>query len=244
MDDNPPSELDTLKSKWEVLAPSDFMDLWYRQAYTCTSYAGTSAWIQKMMHRSLERSHSEDASFSSTLEVGAGEGEHLSFVKHKFQNYIMTDIREVSSRLYDSRGKTGTSWARENVESLSYEDNSFDRVLHMCLLHHLSNPEQALLEIRRVLKSGGIADLFLSADPGFLFRLARNLGPYRQAKKMGLGAQKRLADARDHANSASSLMGLIKHVYRYDQIKIRGYPTFFPALDFSTWFTFRITKHQ
>ena len=49
-----------------------------------------------------------------------------------------------------------------NVDRLPFPDATFDVVLISDALHHLSCPEQALHEVRRVLKKDG---LFLLVDP-------------------------------------------------------------------------------
>jgi ubiquinone/menaquinone biosynthesis C-methylase UbiE len=43
-----------------------------------------------------------------------------------------------------------------NAEKLDLiADNAYDRLTATCLIAHLANPEQALVEWRRVVKSGG-----------------------------------------------------------------------------------------
>jgi ubiquinone/menaquinone biosynthesis C-methylase UbiE len=44
-----------------------------------------------------------------------------------------------------------------NAESLSFKDNDFDVIVTMSTFEHISNPDKALSEIRRVLKPGGCA---------------------------------------------------------------------------------------
>jgi len=57
----------------------------------------------------------------------------------------------------EKRGLTNVSFEQGNVYQLRFDSASFDAVLAHTLLYHLSDPLRALKEIRRVLKSGGIA---------------------------------------------------------------------------------------
>jgi hypothetical protein len=98
------------------------------------------------------------------------------------------------------------------------------------------------MELRRVLKQNGSADLFVSSDPGFLFRLGRYLGPVREAKKMNLDGVKRLLDARDHRNHVAGLTRLIRHVFRDDDLKEQSYPFPFMSWNLSFWKVFHIIK--
>lgn len=46
--------------------------------------------------------------------------------------------------------------SEQDIENLTYEDDSFDIVLHSETLEHVSNPGRAMQECRRVLKPGGL----------------------------------------------------------------------------------------
>ena len=93
-----------------------------------------------------------------------------------------------------------------------------------------------------MLKPGGSADIFLSSDPGFLFRFGRYMGPVREAKKLGLDGVKRLVDARDHRNHVAGLTRLIRHVYRNDTICEKSYPVRYMSWNLSFWKIFHIIK--
>jgi ubiquinone/menaquinone biosynthesis C-methylase UbiE len=195
------------------------------------------------MHRSLERNYTKLVSFDNVLELGGNKGEHLPFVRHSYKNYVLTDIFDtLDANSKQELKKPGVSFQVENAQSLTFESESFNRVLNTCLLHHVADPESALLEIRRVLRAGGVADIFLSADPGLLFRFARFIGPRHRARKKGIEELKTLMDARDHVNHAGGLRRLIRHVFRFDSLNERTYPIQGLTWNSSLWHTFRITK--
>lgn len=232
-----------LPNDWVDLSPIDYVNKWYDEHYAYISYCNTAGLGQQFMHQSIESSRDESCHFNRVLEIGANRGEHLEFVRHTFCEYFSTDIKSVDqSAQLPTETRAGIVYKQEDASKLSFPDSYFDRVLSSCVLHHVQNAESTLIELRRVLKTCGKADLFLSCDPGFLFRLGRYLGPVREAKKSGLDGVKRLLDARDHQNHVAGLTRLIRHVFRDDEIIERSYPIPFMSWNFSFWKIFKITK--
>lgn len=231
-----------LPEDWVDLPPSEFVARWYGEHYQCCTYCNAAGFSQKFMHRSIERNRGAELHFGRVLEIGANQGEHLQYVRHTFDSYLLTDIRRCTGLPGRSDLHDRISFLQEDATSLSFADDTFDRVLCSCVLHHVSDPESAISELRRVLKSGGCADLFVSSDPGFLFRVGRYLGPVREAKQLGLDGVKRLVDARDHRNHVASLIRLIRHVFRNDTIIELSHPVRYLSWNLSFWRTFHITK--
>ena len=162
------------------------------------------------------------ASFKKVLEVGSGNGEHLDFVQHWFDEYVMLDLRrtELNSKWStDSRIKT----VEGNAESLPFETGEFDRVISTCLLHHVEKPELVLSEIERVLSHDGTATIFLSCDPGLAVRTLRKLTVARSAKKKGFEGYN-LMISRDHRNHFGSLLEMAKFVFGKRNFKVKYYP--------------------
>jgi|SRR2546426_1959318 len=63
------------------------------------------------------------------------------------------------------RGVSNISFQQGNVASLEFENGTFDAVFVHALLYHLSDPREALREVYRVLKPGGVVGL-RDADRG------------------------------------------------------------------------------
>lgn len=225
---------------WTDLGRDDFLGRWYAEHYTNNAYSGAQGLLQRWMHRSIEPG--KDQHYSQILELGADVGQHLPYVRHPFDQYIATDSRQVVSERYSDQRGGVVSFQIEDAHHLSFQDQQFDRVLCGCVLHHLFDPETAMMEIRRVLKIGGRADLFVSSDPGLMFRFARKIGPYRTAKKNGLGKVKQLVDARDHVGHALGILRLAKFVFREDDLKIETYPIPNLGWNLSLWSVVRVRR--
>jgi ubiquinone/menaquinone biosynthesis C-methylase UbiE len=230
-----------MNEELENLSAAQLTDWWYKNKYQF-AYKGLAGMGHRLFHNQLERGHSAKH-FEKVLEVGANLGQHLDFVKHSFGEYILSDVRAYDENIKaDITGKFGANkltFSQEDVSNLSFADNYFDRVVVTCVLPHLSDPETALLEIRRIIKNNGVADIYLGHDPGLIFDFVKQLGPIRVQKKDGFGDLKTLVDAREHTASGRSIMRLLRHVFRYDFLSQTWFP--FPKnYHLSLWSTFRV----
>jgi phosphatidylethanolamine/phosphatidyl-N-methylethanolamine N-methyltransferase len=177
-------------------------------------------------HESMEKPFS-GKHFSRVLEVGGGIGEHLDFILHDFDEYLLTDVKLPilgSKFAIDPRVVCQV----ENAEYLTFPDNSFDRVISTCLLHHVYEPEKVFEEILRVLKIDGVATIFLPCDPGLLVRLLRNLTTAKNAKKSGFKGYN-LMISREHRNHFMSLLHMAKYVFREKKLRVRYFPFRIPS---------------
>lgn len=84
------------------------------------------------------------------LEVGAGSGKLQDIV----EDYTGLDISSTAKRFFHKRFVVGSA------TSMPFPDNEFDAIWTINVLEHVPKPEEALSEMRRVLKNGGL--LYLS----------------------------------------------------------------------------------
>jgi phosphatidylethanolamine/phosphatidyl-N-methylethanolamine N-methyltransferase len=190
----------------------------------------------KFSHRALEKGLPPLPSDASILEVGGNLGEHFEFVTHSYSRYVISDYRKVDPPFINAR----VSFEVENVETLSYSDNSFDRVLMGCLLHHVDQPEIALRQIRRVVKGDGLVSITLPCDPGMLYRVGKKVGPYRALRKRDPSYRPEYFHYRQHRNHFPGLRSLIFETFREDQIKEKAFPFMLKSWNLNLFTIFQI----
>ena len=226
---------------WLEMPPDKFLQRWYAEQYSTNAYGSAAGWVQRKMHASLEKGIGAGDTYAQVLELGGNVGEHVPFVLHGYSEYVLTDlVNNLSSQQTQDLAAQNVNFCVADVQALPFKDQSFDRTVMTCVLHHLRDPETALNEMRRVTRHGGQIDLFLSSDPGAIFRFARWVGPYRSAHTSGLGRVKRLVDARDHVGHAGGLIRMIDHAFRLDEVATRTWPLPGMTWNSSLWRTYRI----
>lgn len=214
-------------------------DVFYSQYYEQILGSGIVGASQARTHRVLERRLSEGQHFPRVLELGAGSGEHFPFVKHTFDEYIETDIRDMhrDPDLLDERHQ----YVVADAEALQFPDQSFDRVIATCLLLHLKEPEVALKEWRRVTREGGLLNLLVPCDPGMMIRATRSVLTMPAVRRTSFEGYK-LFNARDHRNHVASIDQLVRYVFRDDEIQTYRYPLRLPSWNFNVFFAYSIRK--
>lgn len=201
--------------------------------------SGLLSVLWKYPHKLLESRHSSNAGLE-ILEIGAGEGEHIGFVKQDFMKYVMSDIdHERLGRSEKTNSDSRVSFETADATKLPFSDNQFDRTIATCLLIHLTEPEQALIEWRRVTKTGGVVDVYLPCEPGLMLRIFRMITTKRKAERSGFTGYN-LFMARDHLTSTHRLLELISYIYRNDQISFKYRPFVFRSWYFNLFVTVRI----
>lgn len=103
------------------------------------------------------------------------------------------------------------------------DDEEFDLIISPCILAHLTNPEKALNEMRRVIRKPGQIVIALPCDPGIMNRIIKFCVTFPKMKKLGI-LNPKLEYARDHRNSVDNLIVLIRHVFAHDKLNFCFYP--------------------
>jgi ubiquinone/menaquinone biosynthesis C-methylase UbiE len=210
---------------------------WEYGEYNQIMYSGVQSRVVLGWHKAMEKPFSDDCYFPRTLEVGAGEGQHFPFVKHAFDDYVMVDRR------YPSSGLLNSSKVRVvigDAHRLPCAEESIDRLISTCVLHHLDSPESALNDWRRAVRVGGQLTIFLSTDPGLVTRLGRKLTTGRKARKLRIDWD--LTMAREHRNHVGALVVQLRHVFRNDKVSYLGLPFPWRTWNLNHGLIFRITK--
>lgn len=218
-------------------------DSYYKNNYEKILNAGAVGLVSKIVHKSMEFGF-KSKNFENVLELGAGNGQHFDHVKHKFKNYLETDIRfeNLPKREFENRSDSfKVSGMRLNAEDLSiFSDNSFDRIIVSCLIVHLQNPEMALLEWKRVCKPGGVITIYLPCEPGVFLRGLRYLTTVQKARKLGVNHLD--FHYREHITFFVRIWTLLKSVFDDSVIERRFYPFHIPSWNLNLWAIIQITK--
>lgn len=212
---------------------SRFSDVYDESNY----HGGLQGRVMRAGHELTEAAFGPERTFARVLEVGAGTGAHFPFVRHRFDEYRITDLDpkaiEVARQVIDKSGRSASvSFAAHGATDLPYEDKSFDRLIATHVLEHLYEPHRVLREWRRVVRPGGVVTVLLPTDPGIAWRVGRMLGPRRNAEKMGVAYD--YVMAREHVNPLNNLISFLRHDFRERQE--RWWPTRVPSMDLNLFF--------
>lgn len=127
------------------------------------------------------------------LEAGTGKGHFAVALARLGYRLVSFDLSEEQLQVAgENLASQGLSdWVelrKENGESLSFPDASFDVVFSVNMVHHLENPFRVLQELTRVLKPGGklvISD-FSPQGLAMMAEVHRKEGNEHQVAPVGL----------------------------------------------------------
>jgi ubiquinone/menaquinone biosynthesis C-methylase UbiE len=216
-------------------SPSVFYSRFYNSVIFGKGFGPRS--IRKT-HQQIEGNYAKNFS-EKVLEIGGGGGEHLDFIQHGFNEYFLTDIKMpvINGTWKDD---VRINCRVENAERLTFKDESFDRVISTCLLHHVEQPKKVFEEILRVLKPKGVATIFMPCDPGLAVRILRALTTARSAKKNGFKGYN-LMISREHRNHVGSLRQRARFVFRNRKLNVGYFPLYTPSWNLNGYLIIHIS---
>lgn len=92
---------------------------------------------------------------SKVLDVGCGNGKNMTYIKNKSINVIGVDFSE---KLLEICEKKLLNVVKADVRNLPFDDDTFDYVISIAVIHHLSTEkyrQKSINEMLRVCKSNG-----------------------------------------------------------------------------------------
>jgi ubiquinone/menaquinone biosynthesis C-methylase UbiE len=116
--------------------------------------ARRAAVLYHVRERIQEFADRNNLSKAHVLEIGSGEGSLQDIVS----DYTGLDISATARSNYHKR------FVQADARAMPFPDGEFDAAWSIWVLEHVPNPEQALREMRRVLKPNGL----LYLDPAWL----------------------------------------------------------------------------
>lgn len=185
-------KIETMLSKWPKIFPelsaeqkeisNDFMKYWHGVLSLTWSYRP----IENFNHGYVVK-HSKKLDFKTSLEIGAGLGEHLHY---ESLSPVQTDhyhALELRQNMLDALHKNHPSIKAtlgDCQEHLPFDDGYFDRIIAIHVLEHLKNLPAALKELHRVChKSKGRFFVVIPCEGGFIYSIARKISAQRIFEK-------------------------------------------------------------
>jgi len=176
-------------SKWPKILPpltaeqrklsDDFMKLWHE---VLPQRFGI---VEKFNHNFPVRHSHPD--FRTTLEIGAGLGEHLHYEKltpEQEQGYHCNEFRENMAAEIRRRFPRVKTVVGDCQQRLEFADGFFDRVIAVHVLEHLPNLPACLREAYRLLdKQRGQLLIVIPTEGSPAYSLARKISAERVYKK-------------------------------------------------------------
>jgi phosphatidylethanolamine/phosphatidyl-N-methylethanolamine N-methyltransferase len=215
---------------------ADYLRRWTGIIERCDYVEGLAGYFLVKSHKWSERHFGPETHFGRVLEVGAGTGIHIRFVRHSFDEYRITDLnppaldRIVAQVVNGAKGRIVVS--KEDATSLSFPDGHFDRVIAAHVLEHLYRPHEVLREWARVTKPGGVVTLILPCDPGVVYRLGRHAFARRNLIKEGIDYDYWMA--REHVNPLNALIAFVR--FYFQDVREEWQPLRIPSMDLNLFY--------
>ena len=199
--------------KWPKLLPAltadqqrisdDFMQRWHEEL----AGRGRYGLIEKFNHEFPVR-HS-DPGFKTTLEIGAGLGEHLRYevlTPEQEANYYANDFREnMAAEIRRAHPRVQTVIG-DCQQPFAFPDGYFDRIIAVHVLEHLPNLPAALHEAYRLLnRRTGQLLVVIPCEGSPAYTLARKLSAERVYRRL-YGGDYSWFYRREHINLADEVI--------------------------------------
>ena len=149
------------------------------------------------------------------LDVGAGTG----YLQDVVPNYVGLDI-SASARRYFHK-----PFVEASATDMPFRDNEFDALWSIWVLEHVPKPEQALEEIRRVVKNGGVLFLKPAWECPWWLAQGYQVRPYSDFGAIGKIKKASLAIVASPYYRGASLIPI--RYLRHIQARWSGKPTRF-----------------
>ena len=134
----------------QIIISNDFLEYWHNVLPTSYNI------VENFNHFYPVRTISKE--FITTLEVGAGLGEHLRYEnlsEHQTLNYTALELRSnMADKISEKHPGVRTLVGDIQAENL-LPTKHFDRVLAIHVLEHLPDLPKALAEMHRCIKNSG-----------------------------------------------------------------------------------------
>ncbi|MCB9062456.1 MAG: class I SAM-dependent methyltransferase [Halobacteriovoraceae bacterium] len=169
----------------------------------------------------------KNQSFSNkikTLEIGAGLGAHIEYENLENQDYFTLELRKEMSAELGKRFPKVTPVVGDIQQRTNFADHSFDRIVAIHVLEHLTNLPKALIEMKRLLKPDGFCDFVLPCEGSLAYNIARKISAQRLFERKYKTSYKWFIE-REHVSNLDEILFELKNVgFDYKWIKFFPFP--------------------
>jgi SAM-dependent methyltransferase len=160
-----------------------------------------------------------------TLEVGAGNGDHLAYENLENQEYWANDRRDSQTSLIRSRFPNVKTINSDCQEGFDVPDGYFDRIIANNVLEHLPNLPKAVEHLERLLSDKGQLGVALPCDPGLAYRVGKYLTTERAFKKRYKQSYSWFVES-EHINAPEEVLHVLRKHFKI--VHRTYYPCFVP----------------
>ncbi|MHB1947164.1 MAG: class I SAM-dependent methyltransferase [Gammaproteobacteria bacterium] len=170
--------------------------------------------------------------FLTTLEIGAGLGEHLDYEKLtpiQKGNYVALELRENMAEQIKARHPEIITHIGDCQSQIAFPDNHFDRILAIHVLEHLPNLPAAIKEMYRLCnKHDGCFSIVIPCEGGLAYTLARRISAQRIFEKRYKQSYSWFIE-REHVNRPNEIFEELKPYF--DITHQRYFPLILPFVN-------------
>jgi ubiquinone/menaquinone biosynthesis C-methylase UbiE len=170
-------------------------------------------WIHELGHKAVEQF--VELHGKQVLEIGAGTGYHLNFVDlDTVKEYVCLDNNPDNLKRIKKRHEN-LHLVIGDCNSLPFKDNSFDAVISIYMLEHITGLERTLAEAKDVLRKDGLLLFSIPTEGGFMFSLGRKLTTERNYYKHYSGMPYMDIIRMEHVNTADTVLAKVRDQFRF-----------------------------
>lgn len=227
-----------LQENAKGVAPHEETSRYYDNFYEEIHYKGAMGRYSELAHWFIEKRLKTATHYSQVLEIGAGSGEHLKQVRHSFDRYVCLDIYppKIPKKFHK------VEFIQGDAEEMPFDNNTFDRILNVCVLHHVGHVEKVAQEMLRVSKDGAILNLYVSCDPGMIYRWIRHWSSHlKTSLKMNVSMREtKYLWALEHRSNFLAIKSILYWIFRDHKVSVRRFPFPYLSWNFNLFTVFEI----
>lgn len=173
-----------------------------------------------------------DMTGKTVLEIGAGDIRHIQYWQGMPEEYILADVnQEMMQKAQERLSEKKVNYRSillERTQNLPIASNSVDVIVSFYSLEHLYPLSPYLVDMHRVLKSGGVLIGAIPAEGGFAWGLGRMLTSRRWFKKNTKIDPDKII-CWEHPNYADDIIAALDKQFQRE--KLRWWPLKLPMPD-------------